>query len=45
MSPHAWQASVEREGVPSNPAVERTLHTIGEQVVEFAQAHTSRLMP
>jgi FMN reductase len=32
-------------GMPSDPAVERTLRTIGEQVVEFAQARVSRIIP
>lgn len=42
---NAAEMSFDDRGVPSDPAVERTLRTIGEQVVQFAQAHVSRLMP
>jgi FMN reductase len=36
------EVSFDDHGIPSDPAVERTLHTIGEQVVEFAQARAPR---
>ena len=42
---NSTEVSFDERGIPSDPAVERTLHTIGEQVVQFAQAHASRLMP
>lgn len=37
------EVSFDDRGIPSDPTVERTLRTIGEQVVDFAQSHTSRL--
>ncbi len=33
------EVSFDDQGVPSDPAVERTLRTIGEQVVQFAREH------
>jgi FMN reductase len=42
---NSTEMSFDHRGIPSDPTVERTLRTIGEQVVEFAQAHASRLMP
>ncbi|MGH3942756.1 MAG: NADPH-dependent FMN reductase [Pseudonocardiaceae bacterium] len=33
------QVSFDDQGIPSDPAVERTLRTIGEQVVQFAMGH------
>jgi FMN reductase len=35
------EVSFDDRGVPSDPAVERTLRTIGEQVVQFAQGHVT----
>lgn len=40
---HSGQVSFNDRGIPSDPAVERTLRTIGEQVVQFALGH--RLAP
>jgi FMN reductase len=39
------EMSFDDRGVSSDPRVEHTLRTIGEQVVEFAQAHASRIVP
>jgi FMN reductase len=42
---NAAEVSFDAHGGASDPAVERTLRTIGEQVVEFAQARVSRITP
>ncbi|MGH3693683.1 MAG: NADPH-dependent FMN reductase [Pseudonocardiaceae bacterium] len=39
------EMSFDDQAIPSDPAVERTLHTIGEQVVQFAQSRTFRNPP
>jgi FMN reductase len=42
---NSGEVAFDTHGLPSDPAVERTLRTIGEQVVEFAQARVSRIIP
>jgi FMN reductase len=37
------EVSFDAHGVPSDPAAERNLRTIGEQVVQFALGHHQRL--
>jgi FMN reductase len=41
---NSGEVRFDAQGMPSDPAVERTLRTIGEQVVEFAQARLSRII-
>jgi FMN reductase len=42
---NAAEVTFDAHGMPSDPAVDRTLRTIGEQVVEFAQSRASRITP
>jgi FMN reductase len=42
---NSGEVAFDAHGMPSDPAVERTLRTIGEQVVDFAQARGSRIAP
>lgn len=42
---NSGEVAFDAHGMPSDPAVERTLRTIGEQVVDFAQARGSRIVP
>ena len=38
------EVSFDAHGVPSDPAAERNLRTIGEQVVQFALRHNQRVI-
>ena len=42
---NSTEVSFDDHGVPSDPAVERTLRTIGQQVVQFAQEHCAGAKP
>ena len=41
---NSGEVAFDAHGMPSDPTVERTLRTIGEQVVEFALGHNPRVL-